>query len=359
MYSRNITSIVLLANIFLIYSQTNYEIPISYCPNSYLPTIDVIIGEETEPNHLILNLNQPKSWIYKSNEQAEQKDLDTLKYDTFSVAGEAKKSHCYLTDKEKNKILKVDNFEYLDVPKLTGKELFVNGISVDKVIANAEAFKNNIKDLDYGFNIDFPANKLRIGKFEEITSLKKLEVLVHKWQLELSAIIFGDINSNDKKDNVYKVSESTKGLTVNRTILFETIYKPFYVPKDFFDYIEDNNYFFYEKEQICERKIEKGDIVYLCDKKNKDKIRDIHLVLNEKYILTLKKDYLLDCQENSNVCKFNMIFLPRERHFILGADILKHLNIYFMQNEKSIYFKDIDMPECDLSEAKFHVLGRK
>ena len=354
--------ILFLINISSICSQaqTKYEIPISFCPETHLPAIEVLLGEETTTNPLFLDIGQEKSWIYKKSEES-KKELPTLKYDLFDVCGEDKKDHCYLSNKEKNKILKIDNFEYLEVPKVTGEEPFLNAIALNSIITNTDALKNDMQDKNYGFNIDFPSKKLNIGKFDEQekANLKKLELKDNKWKLSLSAILFDDISTNDKSGDTFKITNKTNGLTVKRDIEFETVYAPFYVPKDFFDYLEDNNYFYHEKEQLCERKIVKGNIIYLCDKNKKDKIKNINLVLNDKYVLPLTKDHLLTCSEGSDTCEFNIKYNPKANKFVMGVEILKNLNIYFMKNENSIYLKGIEMLECDLTEASLNVLGKK
>ena len=133
---KNILFVILLIIFSIINSQgqSEYEIPFSYSPDNGLPTIDVLLGEETTPNTLILDIGQEKSWIYKSNETpSEKKELAELKYEAFSVCGENKKNHCYLS---KDKVLKVDNFEYLEVPKVKGDELFHNSIALNNIIFN-------------------------------------------------------------------------------------------------------------------------------------------------------------------------------------------------------------------------------
>lgn len=41
------------------------------------------------------------------------------------------------------------------------------------------------------------------------------------------------------------------------------------------------------KEAICERVIKEGNIVFMCKKTNKDKIKDINLIINDKLVLLL------------------------------------------------------------------------
>ena len=353
----NYVLIIILINISIIYSQspTKYEVPISYCVNTSLPSIEILLGEETTTNPFVLDIGQDKSWIYKKKEEpVDKKDLETLNYEMFSVDGEAKKGHCYLSNKDKNKILKVDNFEYLEVPKVDGDEPFLNGVSLNNVVSN-------VKDKNYGFNIDFPSSKLYIGHFEdsEKQNLQKLDLEGDKWQFKLNAILFDDINLNTKKDNTYKILNTTKGLSINKNIALETIYSPFHVPKDFFDYLEDNNYFYDNKDKLCERKIENGYIVYLCDKNKKDKIKSMNLVLNDKYVLSLTKEHLVKCSSNSDLCEFIIKYNPKVNNFVLGVDFLKNLNLYFMKNEKSVYVKGVELFECDLSDAKLRVIGQK
>ena len=356
--AKNILFVILLINISLINSQaqSEFEIPFSYSPDKGLPEIDILLGEDVTPNPLILDIGQEKSWIYKSNETPiEKKDLTELKFEAFSVYGQNKKNHCYLS---KDKILKIDNFEYLEVPKVKGDELFLNSIALNNVILNTEVFKNDIKEQNYGFNIDFPSQKLHIGKLQK-ENLKRLELKDDKWKLSLDAIIFDDFNLNDKMGDVYKITNKTKGLVVNRDIVIETVYSPFYVPKDFFDFLEDNNYFYNGKEKLCDRKILNGNIVYICDKSQLSKIKNLNLVLNKKFVLTLTKDNLVKCSDNSNTCDFNIKYNPKFNNFVLGVDVLKKFNIYFMKNENNVYFKGVEILECDLTNAQLSILGKK
>lgn len=354
--------IILFINISLIYaqSQVKYEIPLSYTVNTSLPVIEILLGEETNPNPFVLDIGQEKSWIYKKREETtEKKNLETLQYNIFSVDGEAKKDHCYLSNKEKNKILKIGNFDYLEVPKVNGDEPFLNGASLNNIVSNAENFDH--KDKNYGFNIDFPSKKLSIGKFDdnEKQNLKKLELKGNKWQFTLNAVFFDDINKNVKNGNEYKILNTTKGILVNKDILLETVYAPFYVPKDFFDYLEDNSYFYDEKDKLCERKIEQGSIIYLCDKNKKDKIKNMNLVLNNKYVLPLTKKHLLKCSTNSELCEFVIKYNPKVKLFALGVDFLKNLNVYFMKNENSVYLKGIEIFDCDMAASQFKAIGQK
>ena len=354
--------IIIFINFSLIYtqSQAKYEIPFSYTVNTSLPEIEILLGEETKP--FVLDIGQEKSWLYKKREETtEKKNLETLKYNMFSVNGEAKEDQVYLSNKQKDKILKIDKFKYLDVPKVNGDEPFLNGASLNNIVLNAENFKNDNKDKNYGFNIDFPSKKLSIGKFEdnEKQNLKKLELKGNKWQLTLNSVFFDDINKNVKSGNLYKISNTTKGILVNRDILLETVYAPFYVPKDFFDYLEDNSYFYDGKDKLCERKIEQGSIIYLCDKNKKDKIKNMNLVLNNKNVLSLTKKHLLKCSANSDLCEFVIKYNPKVKFFVLGVDFLKNLNIYFMKNENSVYLKGMEIFECDMADSKFKAIGQK
>ena len=355
---KNIFFLILLINtsIFNSQGQSEYEISFSYNPDNCLPTVEVLLGDETTQNPFILDVGQEKSWIYKSNETSvEKKDLIELKFEAFSVCGENKKTHCFLS---KDKILKIDNFEYLDVPKIKGDELFHNSLALNNIILNTEAFKNDIKEQNYGFSIDFPSQKLHIGKLQK-DNLKKLELKENKWKFNLDAIIFDDINLNDKIGDVFQITNKTKGLIINRDILLETVYSSFYVPKDFFDFLEDNNYFYHEKEKLCDRKIINGNIVYVCDKSKINKIKNLNLVLNKKFVLTLSKDNLIKCSDNSNICDFNIKYNPKFNNFVLGVEVLKKFNVYFMKNENSIYFKGVDILECDLNNAQLNIIGKK
>ena len=355
---KNIFFLILLINtsIFNSQGQSEYEISFSYNPDNCLPTVEVLLGDETTQNPFILDVGQEKSWIYKSNETpVEKKDLTELKFEAFSVCGENKKTHCFLS---KDKILKIDNFEYLDVPKIKGDELFHNSLALNNIILNTEAFKNDIKEQNYGFSIDFPSQKLHIGKLQK-DNLKKLELKENKWKFNLDAIIFDDINLNDKIGDVFQITNKTKGLIINRDILLETVYSSFYVPKDFFDFLEDNNYFYHEKEKLCDRKIINGNIVYVCDKSKINKIKNLNLVLNKKFVLTLSKDNLIKCSDNSNICDFNIKYNPKFNNFVLGVEVLKKFNVYFMKNENSIYFKGVDILECDLNNAQLNIIGKK
>ena len=188
----------------------------------------------------------------------------------------------------------------------------------------------------------------------------KLELKGNKWTLNLTAILFDDINLNDKSGKIFKITNKTKGLKINRDIEIETEHSStFYVSKDFLDYIEDNNYFISEKEKLCERKIQEGNIIYLCDKTKKDKIKNINLVLNNKYVLPLTKDQLLSCKENSDSCEFIIKYNPEVNKFVLGVEILKNLKIQFVKNEDSGSLKGTDILECDLAEAQLNIIGKK
>ena len=79
---KNILFVIILINISIINSQgqSKYEIPFSYSPDNGLPILDVLLGEETTPNPLILDIGQEKSWIYKSNETpVEKKRINRIK----------------------------------------------------------------------------------------------------------------------------------------------------------------------------------------------------------------------------------------------------------------------------------------
>ena len=188
----------------------------------------------------------------------------------------------------------------------------------------------------------------------------KIELKDSKWKLNLTAILFDDINLNDKSGKIFKITNKTKGLKINRDIEIETEdSSSFYVPKDFLDYIENENYFIYEKEKLCERKILEGNIIYLCDKTKKDKIKNINLVLNNKYVLPLTKNHLLTCKESSDSCEFIIKYNSEVNKFVLGVDILKNLNIQFMKKENSGNLKGTDILECDLAEAQLNIIGKE
>ena len=64
-----------------------------------------------------------------------------------------------------------------------------------------------MQDKNYGFNIDFPSQKLNIGKFneKEKANLKKLELKGDKRKLNLSDVLFDDISINGKQGDIFKI----------------------------------------------------------------------------------------------------------------------------------------------------------
>jgi hypothetical protein len=213
-----------------------------------------------------------------------------------------------------------------------------------------------MKCYDFDFNKDV---QCIINKNKNKKNLK-LELKDSKWKLNLTAILFDDINLNDKSGKIFKITNKAKGLIINRDIELETEFpSSFYVSNDFLDYIENSNYFTYEKEELCEKKTLEGNTVYLCDKTKKDKIKNINLVLNNKYVLPLTKDHLLACKESSDSCEFIIKYSPEVNKFAFGIEILKNLNIQFIKKENSGYLKGTDILECDLAEAQLNILGKK
>jgi len=334
--------------------QPKKEIPITFCPNTGLPTVDVLLGGETSTKHLILDIGQKNSWLYNEKISTDEKNLIEVKYDLFSLKGESKKTECHLSD------IKIENFEYLDISNKKGEEPFLDVISLSSII-------NGMSDKTYAFNLDFPSKKLNLGKLfendKEKENLNKLELASSKegdkWKLNLTAIFFDKIDLSPKSGEAYKITNKTLGTMINRNLILETVYSSFYVPRDFFAFLE-TNYFFDGKEPICQREIKNGNIVYICKKNEKGKIKNINLVINNKNVLQLTNENLLKCPENSDVCEFNIRYDPKINDFVVGVEILKKYNIYFMKNEKSIYLdKSAEMPICDLSIAQFKILGKK
>jgi len=344
----------ILSSLALIVQSKN-EIPITFS-NTGLPTVDVLIAGETKPKQLILDIGQEKSWLYNKKESKDEKNLVEIKYDLFSLKGESKKTECKLIDKDENKHL-IENFEYLDISNKKGEEPFLDVISLSSII-------NGMSDKTYAFNLDFPSKKLNLlFENKEKENLNKLELATSKegdkWKLNLTAVFFDKIDLNQKSGEVYKITNKTLGTMINRNLILETVYSSFYVPRDFFAFLE-TNYFFDGKEPICQREIKDGNIVYICNKNEKGKIKNINLVINNKYVLQLTNENLLKCPENSDVCEFNIRYDPKINDFVFGVEILKKYNIYFMKNENSIYLdKSVEMPLCDLSVAQFKILGKK
>jgi len=371
---KNILLFHFLTEISFIYtlSQTKYEIPISYSSSQSFPTINILLNEEATSIPLLLDIGQEKSWIIepKNNEIGDNKNLLNVKYDTFSISGENKKGQCYLSDKENNKIFKMENFEYIDVIKITGNKPSFNAISLNNII-------NNLMGKNCLFNIDFVSKKLCIDNNDdklisdkEKHNLKKFELInkkgIKKWILNLTAIFFDDDNTNlkNKKENIYKINNETFGIFINKNIIFETIYSSFYVPKEFFDILGDGDYFIDDNnEKICEKKIENGMILYYCNKSKMNKIKNINLVIDNRHMISLKKENLIKCpSDDSSLCQFIIKYNPQITNFVLGFDILKNMNIYFIGTNDSIYLgnnKNLEIYECNLNEAKFMILGKK
>ena len=357
----NLILFILLSNIFLIYSSTTkYEIPITYCPNTGLPTIELLLKGETTTRQSTLDIGQEKSCIFNEDKEKKvEKNMPEIKYKNFSLKGESKTGQCQLTNKNTNENYKVDNFEYLEINNKNGEESFSNVLSLNNIIKG--------KEKNLGFNLDFPSNKLVIGELftddREKENFNKLELSARKpgdkWKLSLTAAFIDDISLNIKNADNYKIINETLGATLNKNIVLETVYSPFYVPRDFFGFLE-NNYFVDGKESICERVIKEGNIVFMCKKSDKGKIKDINLVINDKLVLPLTSDDLLKCPTNSDMCEFIIRYDPKITDFTLGIDVLKNYNIYFMSNENSIYIdKNVKMYVCDLVDANFANLGRK
>ena len=177
---KNILLFNFLAEISFIYtlSPAKYEVPITYSSNESFPTINILLNSETNSIPFLLDIGQEKSWIYepKNNEIEENNNLLNVKYDTYSVSGENKKCQCYLSDKENNKIFKMENFEYIDVNKITGNKPSFNAISLNNIM-------NNFIEKNYLFNIDFMSEKLCIDDkliSDNEKNLKKFELINKK-----------------------------------------------------------------------------------------------------------------------------------------------------------------------------------
>ena len=367
---KNIFLFNFLVEISFIYaiSQLKYEIPISYSSSQNFPIINILFNEENNASPLLLDIGQEKSWIYEpDNIIKDDKNLLNLKYDTFSISGESEKEQCYLSDKENNKIFKIENFEYIKVNQIKGNKPSFNAFSLNNLM-------NNFLEKNYLFNIDFVSKKLCIDdkllSDNEKQNLKKFELINikgnNKWNLNLTAIFFDDDNTHlkNKKENLYKISNETFGIFINKNLILETIYSSFYVPKEFFDILGDCDYFLDDNnEKICEKKIENGMILYYCNKSKMDKIKNINLVIDNKYVLSLKKENLIKCpSDDSSLCQFIIKYNPQITNFVLGFDILKNMSIFFMGENNSIYFennKNLEINECNLNEAKFMILGKK
>ena len=367
---KNIFLFNFFAEISFIYtlSQAKYEIPISYSSSQNFPTINILFNEENNSSPLLLDIGQEKSWIYYPGHIIkDDKNLLNLKYDTFSVSGENKKEQCYLSDKENNKIFKIENFEYIKVNQIKGNKPSFNAFSLNNII-------NKFLEKNYLFNIDFVSKKLciddKLMSDNEKQNLIKFELVNkkgnNKWNLNLTAIFFDDDNTHlkNKKENLYKISNETFGIFINKNLILETIYSSFYVPKEFFDILGDCDYFIDDNnEKICEKKIENGMILYYCNKSKMDKIKNINLIIDNKYVLSLKKENLLKCHsDDSSLCQFIIKYNPQIANFVLGFDILKNMNIFFIGTNNSIYFENnenLEIYECDLNEAKFMILGKK
>jgi len=367
---KNIFLFNFLVEISFIYaiSQLKYEIPISYSSSQNFPIINILFNEENNASPLLLDIGQEKSWIYEpDNIIKDDKNLLNLKYDTFSISGESEKEQCYLSDKENNKIFKIENFVYIKVNQIKGNKPSFNAFSLNNLM-------NNFLEKNYLFNIDFVSKKLCIDdkllSDNEKQNLKKFELINikgnNKWNLNLTAIFFDDDNTHlkNKKENLYKISNETFGIFINKNLILETIYSSFYVPKEFFDILGDCDYFLDDNnEKICEKKIENGMILYYCNKSKMDKIKNINLVIDNKYVLSLKKENLIKCpSDDSSLCQFIIKYNPQITNFVLGFDILKNMSIFFMGENNSIYFennKNLEINECNLNEAKFMILGIK
>ena len=367
---KNIFLFNFLVEISFIYaiSQLKYEIPISYSSSQNFPIINILFNEENNASPLLLDIGQEKSWIYEpDNIIKDDKNLLNLKYDTFSISGESEKEQCYLSDKENNKIFKIENFVYIKVNQIKGNKPSFNAFSLNNLM-------NNFLEKNYLFNIDFASKKLCIDdkllSDNEKQNLKKFELINikgnNKWNLNLTAIFFDDDNTHlkNKKENLYKISNETFGIFINKNLILETIYSSFYVPKEFFDILGDCDYFLDDNnEKICEKKIENGMILYYCNKSKMDKIKNINLVIDNKYVLSLKKENLIKCpSDDSSLCQFIIKYNPQITNFVLGFDILKNMSIFFMGENNSIYFennKNLEINECNLNEAKFMILGKK
>ena len=154
----NLILFLLLSNILLIYSlTTKYEIPITYCPTTGLPTIELLLNGETTTRQSTLDIGQEKSCIFnKDKGKSIAKNMPEIKYKNFSLKGESKKGQCQLTNKNTNENYKVDDFEYLEINNKNGEESFTNVLSLNNII------KGNEKNL--GFNLDFPSKKLILGE---------------------------------------------------------------------------------------------------------------------------------------------------------------------------------------------------
>ena len=134
---------------------------------------------------------------------------------------------------------------------------------------------NNIimgNEKNLGFNLDFPSQKLFLGELfaddKEKENFNKLELSStkreDKWKLNLTAVFFDKIELNIKNADSFKITNETLGIMVNKNIVLETVYSSFFVPRDFFAFLE-THYFYDGKEQICQREIKDGNIVYLCN----------------------------------------------------------------------------------------------
>ena len=205
---KNIFLLNFFTEISFIYtlSKLKYEIPISQGSNKNYPTINILFNESSNALPVLLDIGQEKSWIYEPDNIIEDNtNLFNLKYDTFNVSGENKKEQYYLSDKENNKIFKIENFEYIKANQIKRNKPLFNAISLINIM-------NNFLEKNYLFNIDFVSKKLCIDD-KLISDNEKQSLIIFelinkkgndKWNLNLTTIFFDDDNTHKKiKKKIY------------------------------------------------------------------------------------------------------------------------------------------------------------
>lgn len=377
----------LILNLFFSYAN-KVEIPIHLESKKDYPCIKVKFGENNEVEKALIDIGKKDSWINRSTKEGEENG--EINYELFSVKGIKKKEKCILPLEKDEIPIEINDFSYIDAKSIIGDEdvkfSAVFGLGNGESDSNLKKIQNsNLNKKNFGFKLDLDKKpKLIVGDlFEEekmssthFPSVPLVNKNGEKWEVKLKGLFIGnlDTSNNNKAYSLIKREDGSNekffnltkfsGTLIERTMSFETIYDAIYVDASIFNFLEKYKYFGSEgKKELCKKNKEgKDDISYYCQKKDKEKLKNLNFIFENNVVLTLSSDDLLDCKSNDgekDTCEFKLKYNKKFSNLVLGLPIIKNYKVYFMPNDGNIYFEGEEkIFKCDLSNVSFEV-GKK
>lgn len=337
-------------------SKTEKESPFYIVTEHRYLIVPISIGSPVKEMNLVIDINSAYSWVSSSLFNEKQSDSYKTLNETIDINQDAFSYHGVLSSDQfsmYNTKLSQFHFGLINEIKNNSNYLGVLSLSFSEKKTNLvnQLYSNNYIPMKsfslkyitpYEGRISFGHTHDAINKERTVSKCTiKNKNKQTKWACKLNYISFGELQLDNKNRRVLNTKDNQNTIQVNQIASFETVYDRINIPNEYYNFIKEKIFHIdpqsdnVSTNKCYTQRSQEGVNQIKCPRGMHDTIPKITFFFNDQALATDPRT-MFHCK--NNICTYYIIHIEGNEEWRLGYHFLKHFNIYFNHNEKTIYF---------------------